>query len=132
MKFLVHTPLGTVLQVKALKVTFETLSGFYTLLPKHVDFVAAMKSNIVRYTDENGKERFVACHQGIVVKKGDSVTMSVQGAVLSDALANLPQDLANDFKKKEEERKKLNLAMARLEIGLIRGFGKLKGDVIDV
>ncbi|HBO50324.1 MAG TPA: hypothetical protein DD619_06040 [Alphaproteobacteria bacterium] len=128
MQLTVCSPLGTVLQTKALKVTFETLNGFYTLMPKHVDFVAAMKPNIVRYTDENNAESYVACHRGIVVKKGQNVTMSVQNAVISKSLDTLSLVIRNDFKENEERRKELNLAMARLELGLVRGFGKLKGD----
>ena len=77
MQLTVCSPLGTVLQTKALKVTFETLNGFYTLMPKHVDFVAAMKPNIVRYTDENNADSYVACYRGILVKIGMSVSMSV-------------------------------------------------------
>ena len=123
MQLTVCSPLGTVLQIKVLKVTFETLNGFYTLMPKHVDFVAAMNPNIVRYTDENN----VACHRRIVVKKGQNVTMSVQNAMLSQSLENLTGVIQNDFKENEERRKELNLAMARLELGLVRGFSKLKG-----
>ncbi len=128
MQLTVCSPLGTVLETKVLKVTFETLNGFYTLMPKHVDFVAAMKPNIVRYTDENNDESYVACHHGIVVKKGQNVTMSVQNAVISKSLDTLSLVIRNDFKENEERRKELNLAMARLELGLVRGFGKLKGD----
>ncbi len=128
MQLTVCSPLGTVLETKVLKVTFETLNGFYTLMPKHVDFVAAMKPNIVRYTDENNDESYVACHRGIVVKKGQNVTMSVQNAVISKSLDTLSLVIRNDFKENEERRKELNLAMARLELGLVRGFGKLKGD----
>lgn len=127
MQLTVCSPLGTVLQIKVLKVTFETLNGFYTLMPKHVDFVAAMNPNIVRYTDENNAESYVACHRGIVVKKGQNVTMSVQNAMLSQSLENLTDVIQNDFKENEERRKELNLAMARLELGLVRGFSKLKG-----
>ncbi len=128
MQLTVCSPMGTVLQTEALKVTFETLNGFYTLMPKHVDFVAAMKPNIVRYTDENNNESYVACHRGIVVKKGKNVTMSVQNAVVSKSLESLSTVIKNDFKENEERRKELNLAMARLELGLVRGFSKLKGD----
>ena len=32
-----------------------------------------------------------------------------------------------NFKENEERRKELNLAMPRLELGLVRGFSKLKG-----
>lgn len=125
MDFVVYSPLGTVLKTKARKVTFETLTGYYTLLPRHVDFVSAMNPNIVRYETENGQERFVACHRGIVVKKAGCVTMSVQGAVLSNSLDELSQSIIEDFKKSEEQRKELNMAVARLEVGLMRGFGKL-------
>ena len=127
MQLTVCSTLGTVLQIKVLKVTFETLNGFYTLMPKHVDFVAAMNPNIVRYTDENNTESYVACHRGIVVKKGQNVTMSVQNAMLSQSLENLTGVIQNDFKENEERRKELNLAMARLELSLVRGFSKLKG-----
>lgn len=126
MDFTVYTPLGTALKVKAKKVTFETVTGYYTLMPKHVDFVSAMEPNIVRYTDDAGREKYMACHRGIVVKKGTDVTMSVQSAVLSDSLDTLPASILADFKAAEEKRKELNTAMARLELGMVRGFGQLK------
>ena len=131
MNFMVYTPLGTALKTKALKVSFETISGYYTLLPRHVDFVSAMNANIVRYTDEENNERYVACHRGIVVKKGENLTISVQNAVLSDTLDELAKSVVEDFKKNDEERKELNTAMARLELGLMRGFSNLKEANID-
>lgn len=122
----IYSPLGTILETQIKKVTFETVNGNYTLLPKHVDFVSAMNPNIVRYVDENKEEKFAACHRGIVVKKGKDVTISVQKAVLSDSVDELSKVIIEDFKKSEEQRKELNLAMARLEIGLLRGFKRLK------
>ncbi|MDO4161925.1 MAG: hypothetical protein Q4D80_02830 [Pseudomonadota bacterium] len=122
----VCSPMGEVLKEKILKVAVETLAGSYTLMPKHVDFVAAMTPNIVRYTDVNHAEKYVACHRGIVVKKGQNVTISVQNAVASPSLEMLTDVIRRDFKENEERRKELNLAMARLELGLVRGFGRLK------
>ena len=129
MKLTVFTPLGEVLKSKIKKITVETLNGYYTLLPKHVDFAAAMGENIVTYTDEQNQEKYVACHRGIVVKKGDAVTITVQNAVTVDTLDELTEVIARDFKQTDEQRKELNSAMARLELGIIRGFGPLsKGD----
>jgi F-type H+-transporting ATPase subunit epsilon len=82
----------------------------------------------VRYTDEENSDKFVACHQGIVVKKGSNVTISVQNAVMGNTLDELQQTILVDFKKNEENRKELNLAMVRLETGLMRGFSKLNGE----
>lgn len=129
MKLTVFTPLGTALKSKIKKVTIETLNGYYTLLPKHVDFAAAMRANIVVYTDDNDVEKYVACHHGIVVKKGELVTITVQDAVTGETLDELSEVINRDFKQNDEKRKELNSAMARLELGIMRGFGRLnKGD----
>lgn len=129
MKLTVFTPFGTILKSKILKVNFETLSGYYTLLPKHIDFAAAMEANIVTYTTTEGVEKYVACHRGIVVKKGDTVTITAQNAVLGETLDELTKIIEREFKQIDEQRKEINSAMARLELGIIRGFGQLnKGD----
>ncbi|MBR3675848.1 MAG: hypothetical protein IKN71_01780 [Alphaproteobacteria bacterium] len=125
MKLTVFTPLGTVLKSKINKVTVETLNGYYTLLPKHVDFAAAMGANIVSYTTEQNEKKYVACHRGIVVKKGDEVTITVQNAVTGETLDELSEVIRKEFKYNDEQRKELNSAMARLELGIIRGFGQL-------
>lgn len=129
MKLTVFTPLGEVLKSKITKVTVETLNGYCTLLPKHVDMAAAMGENIVTYTTEQNQVKYVACHRGIVVKKGDAVTITVQNAVMSDTLEELTDVINRDFKQTDEQRKELNSAMARLELGIIRGFDRLsKGE----
>ncbi|MBR6356249.1 MAG: hypothetical protein IKR92_05290 [Alphaproteobacteria bacterium] len=129
MKLTVFTPLGTALKSKINKITLETLSGYHTLLPKHIDFAAAMRANVVVYTTEDGAEKYVACHHGIVVKKGEYVTITVQDAVTGDTLDELSEVISRDFKQNDEKRKELNSAMARLELGIMRGFGRLnKGD----
>ena len=131
MKLTVFTPLGTVLKSKIKKVTVETLSGYYTLLPKHVDFAAVMGANIVSCVTEDDDEKYVACHRGIVVKKGEAVTISVQDAVVGDTLDELTNVINTEFKQSDEKRKELNSAMARLELGIVRGFGQLSKGEID-
>lgn len=125
----VFTPLGTVLKCPTDKVIVETLNGYYTLLPKHVDFAAAMRAGIVVYATKENKEKYVACHHGIVVKKADAVTITVHNAVTGETLDELSNVINNEFKQNEEYRKEFNSAMARLELGIMRGFDQLgKGD----
>ena len=128
MELCVHSPLGILLEQDILSVTVETLDGYYTLLPKHVDFAAVLTSGIVSYKTLAEQEKYLACHQGIVVKKAGRVTISVQGGILADSLPELQQQIALEAKQNEQQRKELNTAMARLELGVIRGFQKLKGD----
>jgi len=131
MKLTIFTPLGTVLKSKIQKVTVETLNGYYTLMPKHVDFAAAMRENIVVYVTEDKMEKYVACHHGIVVKKGEDVTITVQDAIVGETLDELSNVINREFKQNDEKRKELNSAMARLEIGIMRGFGQLNKEDFD-
>ena len=131
MKFVICTPLGSVLQTDIVKVTLETLDGYHTFLPRHVDYVSTMGPNIITYTTTNNEQKYAACHHGIVVKKGDEVTVTAQNAVLGDSLDELEDVINYEFKQTEEQRKELNTAMARLELGLVRGFGRLNRESSD-
>ncbi len=126
----VYSPIGIVLEQDIQKIDFEALNGYYTLLPKHVDFVTAMPANIIRYETCDNKQHYMACNHGILVKQGNIVSMSVQKAILNDNLATLAQTIETEFKHDDEERKEVNTAMARLEAGLTRGFMQLNGQDI--
>ncbi len=126
MKLKVTSPIGVVLKEQIKQIDFEALDGFFTLLPRHQDFVTAMPANIVTYHTLDGNKHYMACNRGILIKKGDAVYMSVHRAVLSDNLTDLSQIIQIEFKQDDEQRKEVNTAMARLEVGLSRGFMQLK------
>ena len=126
MNLQVYSPLEKVLQTDIQKVVFETLNGYQTLLPKHVDYVAALNTGIISYVTTDGEEGYLACHEGVVVKKAQQVTISAQGVLWADTLDELQENIAVSYKENEEQRKELNLAMARLELGLMRGFQRLQ------
>jgi len=54
MKLKVVTPIGVVLRSEIQKLDFEALDGYFTLLPKHQDFVSAMPANIISYQTTDG------------------------------------------------------------------------------
>ena len=126
MKLKVTSPIGIVLKTEIQKIDFEALDGYFTLLPKHQDFVTAFAPNIMSYETLDGLKHYMACNRGILIKKGDHVFVSVHKAVLSENLEALSQTIEIEFKNDEEERKEVNTAMARLEVGLSRGFMQLK------
>lgn len=131
MKLIVCTPLGEVLNTEIRKISLEFLNGYHTFLPKHIDFASIIKPSIATYTDGNGAQKYIACHNGVAVKKGQNITLSVQQAVLGNSLSELKSTILQEFKKADEQRKELNTAMARLEIGMLRGFKNLKGAYSD-
>ena len=124
MNLKVMTPYSIILNTPVSQVTLDAVDGFFTLKPKHVDFVDALKAGIVSYKKE-GKEAFIACNRGVVVKKGDEVSISTPLAILSDNLEELKKKITIDFQAMEEERKEVRVSMARLEVGLTKGLASL-------
>ena len=99
------------------------------MLPNHVDYVAALGMGIINYVNTDGDNGYLACHEGVVVKKGKQVTISAQGVLIANTLDELQKNIEISYKENEEQRKELNMAMARLELGLMRGFQRLqRGD----
>ena len=122
------TPTQILLDVSIEKLDVEALDGFFTLLPRHIDFVTALKSSILSY-EVNGQKYYAACDHGVLVKMGDTVRVSTAMAVLENDLEKLKQTIKTTFKNMEQERKELNLSMARLELGLTKGLMSLsKGE----
>ena len=121
----ISTPIGETLEVKTSQVDFEAIDGFFTLLPRHMDMISALKPGILSYK-VNGQKSYVACNKGVLVKKNDIVSVSTKLAILGTNLKELEEKIATDFKAMEQERKEVNLAMAKLELGLTKGILSLK------
>ena len=124
MNLKVMTPYSVVLNTPVSQVTVEAVDGFFTLKPKHMDFVNALKAGILTYKKE-GKEFFIACNRGVVVKNGEEIAVSTPLAILGESLEDLKKKIAIDFQAMEEERKEVRLSMARLEVGLTKGLASL-------
>lgn len=123
-------PSGIIVDEEIDRIRFEAKNGSYTFFPNHADFITAIIPGIVSYNlrSENGKETFMACDQGILVKEGNTVLLSVRRAIKNDDLNVLVRAIDEEFKKVEEERKTVNAAMARLEVGLTRGLMQLNSN----
>ena len=116
------TPAGVVVDEQITRVRFDALDGSFTFLPKHADFVTVVVPGLVSYTPAANpdKEVFMACDSGVLVKDNATVLLSVRRAVVSENLEELSRTISEEFKKDEENRKTVNAAMARLEVGLTR------------
>lgn len=124
MKLKILTPSAVFLDTEVQKVDFEALDGFFTLLPKHIDFVNALKPTILEY-QENNQKHYVACQKGVIIKQGDEVLISTLLAVQNNDLNQLKKEIKNNFQQMEEERKETLVSLSRLEIGLTRGLMQL-------
>lgn len=123
LKLLLPSELLINLEVKS--VTAEAPDGSFCLLPRHIDYVSALAPGIVAYTTKDGAEHFVAVDEGILVKCGPEVSISVRNAVRHDSLEALRESVDQTFRRQDDREQQARMAMLRLEAGLVQQFVRL-------
>jgi F-type H+-transporting ATPase subunit epsilon len=118
-------PAEMALDEETSKVTAEAENGSFALLPRHIDFAAALVPGLLSY-ESAGQEMFVAIDEGFLVKRGDEVLVSVRGAVRGANLGQLRQTVEEQFKMLDERERKARSAVARIEAGVVRRFTELR------
>jgi len=71
------------------RIVAETREGSFGLLPHRLDCVAALAPGILTYETEADGEVFVAVDEGVLVKTGPDVLVSVRRAISERTSANL-------------------------------------------
>jgi F-type H+-transporting ATPase subunit epsilon len=125
MKLKILLPTEVLLEEEVAKVTAEAENGFFTLLPRHIDFVAALVPSIFAYMTAAGEERFLALDQGILVKMGGTVQVSATRAVRGESLGKLQEAVEIKLRQLGENEKKARAVLARLEADTLRRFTQL-------
>ena len=111
------------------KIVAEAENGFFCLLPRHVDFVAALVPGILYYTTPGGEERYAAVDEGTLVKCGDHVRVSVLNGTAGTDLDALQTLVAESFLELGDEERRARTALARLEAGAMRRFIELEKQI---
>ena len=109
-------------------IVMETSAGSYGLLPQRLDCVAALVPGIFTYKTKNDGVQYVAVDNGIMVKAGKQVLVSVRNAVGGADLGKLGDLVKKDFNTQNENVKEVNTVIAKLERGFIYSFDKLRSN----
>lgn len=112
-------PSGVLLEQAAAKVVAEARDGSFCLLPRHVDFVAALVPGILALTAQDGEETFLAVDEGVLVKRGPEVRVSTWNAV-QGKLGELQQAVLAQFRELGDQEQEARVALDRLEASLVR------------
>ena len=112
-------PSGVLLEHETVKVVAEAQNGSFCLLPRHIDFVAALVPGILSLTTPDGEEAFFAVDEGILVKRGPEVLVSTWNAV-QGKLGELRHAVRAQFRELDEDEQKARRALDRLEASLLR------------
>lgn len=126
MRLRVMLPTSIVVDALAAKIVAEARNGSFCLLPRHVDFVAALTPGILSFVGHEGGENFVAIGEGTLVKRADDVLVSVVDAVVGDDLAGLRAAVDGRFREHDEDERVARTALASLEAAALRRFVEME------
>jgi len=104
----------------------EAGNGAFGLLPRHVDFVTALVPGVIEYTLLDGEDRFLGSDEGILVKTGRDVLVSVRGCSEGASLEELRALVQERFVHLDARERAARSALARLEAEVARRFVKLR------
>lgn len=131
MNFELLLPTEVLVQEEVSKVITKAQNGSFCLLPRHIDFVAALVPGVLYYYGKEGEEKFAAVDEGILVKCGANLSVSTLNGVLASDLDYLQTFVKERFLQLDEHERKARTALARLEAGVLRSFGRLEKSFYD-
>ena len=104
------------------RIVAETREGSFGLLPHRLDCVAALTPGILVYETEREGEVYVAVDEGVLVKTGPDVLVSVRRALGGTDLHQLRHSVEQEFLTLDEREEDVRSVMAKLETGFLRRF----------
>lgn len=109
-----------------MRIVAETPDGAFGLLPNRLDCVAALEPGILSYETEADGEVFVAVDEGVLVKVGADVRISVRHAHGGTNLESLRTAVEAEFLTLDENEKEVRSVMTKLETGFLRRFAEFQ------
>jgi F-type H+-transporting ATPase subunit epsilon len=106
-------------QAGVARIVAQTHDGSFGLLPQRLDCVAALVPGILVYQCDAGPERYAAVDEGVLVKNGQQVLVSVRRAFGGTDLASLRASMARAFLELDAQQASLHASLARIESSFI-------------
>jgi F-type H+-transporting ATPase subunit epsilon len=108
------------------RIVAETHAGSFGLLPHRLDCVAALAPGILIYQTDAEGEVYVAVDDGVLIKTGPDVLVSVRRALLGTDLSQLHNAVEQEFLTLDEQEQSVRRVMAKLETGFLRRFASFQ------
>ena len=107
------------------RIVTATVAGSFGLLPHRLDCAAAITPGILTYETAADGEVFVAVDEGVLVKAGPDVLVSVRHAIGGTDLSQLHEAVKREFLTLDEREQNVRSVMAKMESGFVRRFVEL-------
>ena len=108
------------------RIVAETPDGSFGLLPQRRDCVASLAPGILTYETESDGEVFVAVDEGVLVKTGQDVLVSVRRALGGTDLGQLRDAVKKEFLNLGEAERNVRSVLAKLETGFLHRFASFQ------
>jgi F-type H+-transporting ATPase subunit epsilon len=109
-----------------LRIVVQTREGSLGLLPHRRDCVAALAPGILLYQTNAVGEAYVAVDEGVLVKIGPDVLVSVRRAVGGADLHQLRDAVERQFLTLNEHEQDARSVMAKLEAGFLHRLATIR------
>jgi len=106
------------------RIVAETHKGLFGLLPHRLDCVAALEPGILTYETDADGEVFVAVDEGVLVKTGLDVFVSVRRALGGTDLDQLRDAVEREFLTLNEREQSVRSVMEKMESDFIRRIAR--------
>ena len=110
------------------RIVAETPGGSFGLLPHRLDFVAALTPGILIYEADGEREVYVAVDEGVLVKTGPDVLVSVRRALGGTDLGQLRAAVEQEFLTLDAQEQSVRSVLVKMESDLIRRMAGFHND----
>jgi len=110
------------------RIVAETREGSFGLLPHRRDCVAALAPGILIYENEAEGEVCVAVDEGVLIKTGPDVLVSVRNAIAGTDLRQLREAVEREFLNMDEREQSVRSVLAKMESSFIRRIADFHND----
>lgn len=129
MRLKIVVPEKVILEEDVVKVVADSMHGSFCVEERHVDYVAPLAAGILSFVDsKGGEERFVGTAEGLLVKVGDEVLVSLHDAVHGVSLGEIRETVRERLRQREERIDRVAAVAEELEARLVRRFAELGND----
>ena len=102
------------------RIVAVTHEGAFGLLPRRLDCVASLRAGVLVFETAAEGEVYIAVDEGVLVKTGSEVLISVRNAIGGMSLGKLREAVEKEFLSLDEQEQKVRSVLAKLESGFIR------------
>lgn len=104
------------------RLVVETPDGSYGLLPNRLDCVAPLVCGILVYETDQTDACYVAVDEGIMIKTGAEVLISVRSAFSGSNLGELEQLVEREFAALSEREQQVRAVINKLESEFVKRY----------